>query len=170
MSLTTAAIINCEQKSKDYCVKDERNVWMIWPWMTLPLMLLFKSYSMTVGYSVLLTYVKCIFANCRHCGQRHSILLLETSLMIQSYDGETYLLKTTCNLPSAAWTIIIMEMLEHLNRIPLQTLLLWLLSSLLSSTTESQGNIPEPCSFPETLRTTEWPWKILSPGLNHNWS
>lgn len=36
---------------------------------------------------------------------------------------------------------------------------------LFSSCTESSRR-NEPCSFPLTLRTTEWPWKILSPGKN----
>ncbi len=44
------------------------------------------------------------------------------------------------------------------------TVYLLLMSGLLSRPTGSQRELSEPCSFPLILRTTEWPWKILSQG------
>ena len=46
------------------------------------------------------------------------------------------------------------------------TVYLLLMSGLLSRPAGSQRELSEPCSFPLTLRTTEWPWKILSPGID----
>ena len=41
---------------------------------------------------------------------------------------------------------------------------LLLMCGMLSRPAGSQRELSEPCSFPRTLRTTEWPWKILSAG------
>lgn len=56
-------------------------------------------------------------------------------------------------------------MVEFLRSLVQSAALLWILISswMLSTSTD---NPPPGCSFPQTLRNTEWPWKILSSGKN----